>query len=106
MNAPEDQGTMFFAGIKFSPDETMTQDQLFNITTFLMSQIFMTADGNHMPIKHEGDPMVSLVQMLVDLDVRMNTDVFDLIPNNLRRFFKVVTRDGKEHRCRPNTGSS
>ena len=99
----QDEGGMFFSGVKFLPDENMTQADLNKITVELFRRFFVTADGEPMPVKHADKPMLSLVQFLVDLDMRLTHEVFDDFPPEIKKFFKVINRDGTEYRYGTNS---
>lgn len=95
---PPDEGAMFFSGMKFAPDETMKQADLNKIVVQLFRRFFITAEGEPFPLKHEDKPMLCLVQFLVDLDMRFDEETFETLPDDIKKFFKVINRNGTEYR--------
>jgi len=98
LDRPDDDGAMFFVGMKFSPTENIKQSDLNRLVVELFRRFFISPDGNMMPIKHQDEPMLSLVQFLVDLDMMLDENAFADIPEDLRKFFIVKHRDGTEYR--------
>lgn len=96
---PTGEGGMFFKGMRFMPTEDMTQQDLNRLLVHLLRRLFLDQEGNMPTIKHEDkNPMLSVVQFLMDMDIILNDEAFEDIPDDLRRFFIVKYRDGKEHR--------
>lgn len=95
---PQTDGAMFFVGMKFAPNESLKQSDLNRIVVELLSRVFVTRDGDALPIKHMDNPMLSLIQFLLDLDMRIDETTFEKFPPDLRKFFKVINRDGTEYR--------
>lgn len=98
MNRPIDEKTMFFVGMKFDPDESLKSSDLMRITVELLRRVFVTRDGNLLEAKHSDQPMLSLVQFLVDLDLRLDEKTFAEIPDDLKKYFRVIHRDGTTYR--------
>jgi len=94
---PSDEGTMFFVGMKFNPDARLTQSDLNLIVVHLFRKLFTTFEGEPFPVKDHENAMLTLVQFLVDLDMRLDEETFATIPIDLRKHFKVVHRDGVEY---------
>ena len=94
---PKDDGSMFFVGMKFAPNENLKQSDLNRIVIHLFRRIFMR-DGAPMEIREHESSMLSVVQFLVDLDIRLTEEAFSEIPEDLRKYFKVMHRDGVEYR--------
>jgi hypothetical protein len=94
---PENEGDMFFIGMKFAPTENMKQSELNRIVVHILRRFF-TRDGKPMPVKHEDNSMLSLVQFLVDVDFMLNEEAFGDMPDDLKKLFIVKHRDGTEYR--------
>jgi hypothetical protein len=97
IDKPADEKGMFFVGMKFSPDASLKQSELNRIVIHLFRRLFLR-DGEIMDVKEHENTMLSLVQFLVDLDIRLDEAAFADMPVELRRFFKVIHRDGVEYR--------
>jgi len=95
---PDDDGGMFFVGMRFQPDASLKQSALNTITVELLRRLFTTADGSPLLAKHEDAPMLSLVQLLVDLDMRIDDKTFADFPESIKRHFMVQHRDGLVYR--------
>lgn len=95
---PEDDGNMFFVGMKFKPTETLSQKDLNQLVVHLLRRVFVTPDGDPLPVKDHDNAMLMLVQFLVDLDIMLTEEAFDDIPDALKRYFVVHHRDGSSHR--------
>jgi hypothetical protein len=89
---------MFFVGMKFAPSEALKQSDLNRIVVELLRRVFVTRDGQMLEVKHPDHPMLSLVQLLVDLDIRLDEKTFAGIPDDIKKHFKVIHRDGTEYR--------
>jgi len=94
---PEDDGGMFFVGMKFAPTEKLKQSELNRIVVELFRRFFVQ-DGEPLKAKHKDNPMLSLVQLLVDIDFMLDETAFAEIPDDLKKLFIVKQRDGKEYR--------
>ena len=94
---PNDEGTMFFVGMKFNPDSKLTQSDLNRIVVHLFSKLFTTFDGEPIKITEHESAMLTLVQFIVNLDMRLSEEIFAGIPTELRKHFKVIHRDGVEY---------
>lgn len=94
---PTEEGSMFFVGMKFHPTANLKQTELNRLVPHILRFIFMTADGDPLPIKEHEKTMATLVQFLVDLDIRLDEKSFALIPEDLRKNFKVIHRDGTQY---------
>jgi hypothetical protein len=97
VDAPEQENGMFFVGMKFAPTENLKQSELNRLVIHLFRRIFMR-DGAPLEVKEHESSMLSLVQFLVDLDIRLTEEAFAEIPTDLRRYFSVIHRDGVEYR--------
>jgi hypothetical protein len=96
-NRPDDDGSMFFLGMRFAPTESMKQSDLNRIVIELFSRYFLL-NGEKIPIKHTDNPMLSLVQFLLDIDFMLTEEAFSDIPDDLKKLFIVKHRDGTEYR--------
>jgi len=94
---PEDEGDMFFVGMKFSPTEKLKQSDLNRITVELFRRFFVK-DGDILPARHKDNPMLSLVQLLIDIEFMLDEKAFADIPDDLKKLFLVKHRDGTEYR--------
>jgi hypothetical protein len=97
VDRPKDEGAMFFVGMKFAPVPELKQSELNRIVIHLFRRIFMK-DGAPLEVTEHESAMLSLVQFLVDLDIRLTEEAFAEIPDDLKRYFKVIHRDGVEYR--------
>lgn len=95
---PQDDGGMFFVGMKFHPDENLKQSDLNRIVVHLLRHIFRTWEGEPFPVKNHESSMLMLVQFLVDLDITLDDKTFADIPEDLRKYFQVIHRDGTKYR--------
>lgn len=95
---PANENGMFFVGMKFNPTNDMKQSDLNRLVPYLLRLIFQR-DGSPLPVKEfgEGKSMLTLIQFLVDLEVRLTDKAFEEIPPDLRKFFLVEHRDGLKH---------
>jgi hypothetical protein len=94
---PNDEGAMFFVGMKFAPTQDLKQSDLNKLVVNLFSRYFIK-NGEVITTKHPDNSMLSLVQFLVDLDFTLNEEAFSEVPEELRKLFMVKHRDGTEHR--------
>ena len=98
MERPDDDGAMFFRGMKFAPDASLSQNDLNKIVVNMLSVMFIGPDGEPMPVKHTKNPMLSLVQFIVDLDIRLDEETFEKMPDDIKKYFLVINRDGQDYR--------
>ncbi len=94
----EDDGAMFFVGMKFTPDATLTQNDLNRLVPAILRLVFRTAEGEPLPVKNHEQTILTLVQFMVDLDIRIDDKAFAEIPEDLRKYFMVLHRDGVKYR--------
>lgn len=98
VDRPADENGMFFVGMKFNPTQELRQSDLNRLVPYLLRLIFHR-EGGPLPVKEFGDgkSMLTLIQFLVDLEVRLTDEAFEHIPEDLRKFFLVEHRDGTKH---------
>jgi len=94
---PKNDDGMFFVGMRFAPTEELKQSALNRIVVELFRRFF-SKDGDPLQAKHPDNPMLSVVQMLVDIDFMLDEKAFAEIPDDLKKFFIVKHRDGTEYR--------
>lgn len=95
---PDDDGAMFFVGMKFAPNAELSQKALNRIVIQLFRRIFITPEGEPFTVKEHENTMLQLVQFLVDLDMRLDEEAFAEMPDDLKKYFNVIHRDGTEYR--------
>lgn len=95
---PKDDGAMFFVGMSFLPDASLSQKDLNKIILHLFRQIFTTPEGEPMPVSENDNTMLNLVQFLVDLDIRLDEKAFAKLPEDIRKYFLITHRDGMKYR--------
>ncbi len=98
IDRPPNEGAMFWQGMEFSPTEDLKQSELNRLVVHLFRRFFTTPAGDPLPVKEHPSTMLTLVQFLVDLGYRLDDTAFAEIPDDLKRYFMVVQRDGKKYR--------
>lgn len=95
---PDDDKGMFFVGMEFAPTEQLKQSDLNRLVVHIFRRFFRNEDGEPMEIKEFESSMLTLVQFLVDLGIKYNEKAFSELPDDLKRHFMVVHRDGAKYR--------
>lgn len=98
MQRPKDENGMFFVGMEFTPTEDMKQADVNRLIVHIFRQLYKGPDGQMLEVKEYDKSIHTLVQFLLDLKIQLNEEAFGHIPDDLKRFFTIIHRDGTKYR--------
>lgn len=89
---------MFWQGMEFSPTNDLKQSELNRIVVHLFRRFFTTETGEPLAVKEHEKSMITLIQFLMNINFRLDGDAFAELPEELKKHFVVINRNGRKQR--------